>query len=268
MPGYRAKKRFGQNFLKSESVISRIVDLIRPYAGMSIVEVGAGRGALSLPLARADVRLKAIEIDRDLIGYLSKLLRSYSNAELVCADFLRWEPDMDQGGKFTLVGNLPFNITSPVIEWLVAHRQLLDRVVLLIQRELAARLSAGPGSREWSPLSLLTQLHFDINYHFEVAAKHFHPAPEVTSAVIELTPHPESAVRYPHIFERVVRAAFIQRRKLLVNNLVTSFSLAPEDVRSILREIGLPDNCRAEQVTTEQFLQLTESLVACRMIKE
>jgi 16S rRNA (adenine1518-N6/adenine1519-N6)-dimethyltransferase len=266
VPGYRAKKRFGQNFLKSEDIIARIVDLIHPAAGMSIVEVGAGRGALSLVLAQADVKLTAIEIDRDLTGYLTKLLKPYPQAEIVSTDFLKWEPESDE--SFTLVGNLPFNITSPVIEWLVWHRQSIDRAVLLIQRELAARLSSGPGGRDWSPLSILTQLHFDIKYHFEVGPKNFHPAPEVTSAVIEMLPRGDAGNKPPRGLERVVRAAFAQRRKLLVNNLSSAFSLAPSDIRNVLREIGLNDQCRAEQVTIEQFLQLTESLVGHRMFRE
>ena len=124
MGGYRAKKRLGQNFLKSQSVIDQMVELIDPRPGQRIIEIGPGRGALTATLAASGADITAVEFDRDLIGYLSKLVGSCDNVEILNEDFLTYQPAYD---GFKLVGNIPYNITSPVVDWAVNYRTRIDR---------------------------------------------------------------------------------------------------------------------------------------------
>jgi 16S rRNA (adenine1518-N6/adenine1519-N6)-dimethyltransferase len=259
MGSYRAKKRLGQNFLKSQVIIDKLVELIDPRPGERIVEIGPGRGALTIALAPSGALITAVEYDRDLIGYLTKLAAPYPGVRIINRDFLDFQPDCD---SFKLVGNIPYNLTSPVVDWAVAHSSAISLGVLMVQMEVAERLASSPGSKNWSPAAIMTQLHFDIRLCFEVAAKHFRPPPKVVSAVIELAPRRGKKVTLPGQFERVVRASFRHRRKTLVNNLVTHLSPDRKAIIEVLQVLNLTERIRAEEVTTEQFLELTKLLVA------
>lgn len=262
----RPKKRLGQHFLKSPDVIKRIVDLIDPQVGQTIVEIGPGRGALTLPLVASGAEVVAVEFDLDAARYLSRRLAKKSNLKVVNQDFLTFEPDRLGLAKFTLVGNLPFNITSPVIDWAINHRSMIERACFMVQKEMAARLAARPNSKDWSPLSIFTQLHFEVAHCFDVAPEHFQPRPKVTSTVITLTPKEKILIKHSAQFEKVVRTSFRHRRKLLVNNLVPDIISQTQAAREILCKLDLPENCRAEQLTTAQFLTLTNRLVAHKIL--
>lgn len=260
MNGYRPKKRLGQNFLVSKDAIQRIVNLIQPTSSMAIVEIGAGRGALTLPLAKSGAIVGAVEIDIDLIGYLEKLLEDYPNCSILNQDFLTIDPSSANVDPFVLVGNLPYQISSPVIEWIVQNREFIQKACLMMQKEVADRLASSPGCKDWSPLAIFTQLYFDVETCFTVGAEAFRPSPKVTSAVVNMTPKSAVTVADPVRFERVVRASFKQRRKTLVNNLVGEVVIGADELRSLLVQMQLPINIRAEQVSTEQFLVLAERL--------
>ncbi len=266
MSALRPKKRLGQHFLKSPDVIKKICDLVHPQAGQAIVEIGPGRGALTLPLVESGAEVVAVEFDRDAAGYLNRWLAKESNLRVINQDFLTFEPDSVGLTRFTLAGNLPFNITSPVIDWAITHRSMIDRACLMVQKEMAARLSAAPNSKDWSPLSIFTQLHFDVDHHFDVGPQHFQPKPKVTSTVITLTPKERVRIKHLAQFEKVVRTSFRHRRKLLVNNLVPDIITQAQSARQILRELALPENCRAEQLTSAQFLTLTKCLIAHKIL--
>ncbi|MDH3889726.1 MAG: 16S rRNA (adenine(1518)-N(6)/adenine(1519)-N(6))-dimethyltransferase RsmA [candidate division Zixibacteria bacterium] len=262
MSGYRPKKRLGQNFLISKETIQRIIDLIQPTDAQSIIEIGAGRGALTLPMAQSGAIVTAVEIDRDLIGYLEKLLENYPNSSILNQDFLRLDPTAAKLAPFVLVGNLPYQISSPVIEWVVQNRESVQVAFLMMQKEVAERLASSPGSKDWSPLAIFTQLYFDVETCFTVGPSAFRPAPKVTSAVVRMTPKAADVVADPVPFQRIVRAAFRQRRKLLVNNLLGEVTTGPEFLRSLLLKMNLPVDIRAEQVSTEQFCALADELVS------
>ena len=166
MSAYHAKKRLGQNFLHSPEIVDRIVDLVDAGEGETLIEIGPGRGALTLALARTAANVIAVEFDRDLVGYLQKLLRAHDNVTIVNTDFLTFQPE---AAPFKLVGNLPFNLTSPVIDWTIAHSRDVRSAVFMVQREMARRLAAESGGRDWSPLAVLSQLYFDINIEFDVS---------------------------------------------------------------------------------------------------
>jgi len=261
MPPYRAKKRLGQNFLKSEDAIARIVAIIEPRPDRTIVEIGPGRGALTLPLGEAGSDVIGVEFDRDLTGYLNRLTRRLDNVRILNQDFLDFDPDALDLDRFTLVGNLPYNITTPVLEWAVQHHEQLDGVVLMMQKEVGTRLSSSPGQRDWSPLAIFTQMYFSIESCFTVDRVSFHPRPRVSSVVIKLTPRRSMSLRHPLPFRIVVRQAFRQRRKLLVNNLVPDIIPSPEVARMLLEELEWPANVRAEQLSSEQFEKLSDLLV-------
>jgi len=259
MGGYRAKKRLGQHFLKSSAVISRLVELIDPCPGESIIEIGPGRGALTTALAPSGAKITAVEFDSDLTEYLSGAVSRHTNVEIINQDFLRYEPDE---GTFKLVGNIPYNITSPVVEWIVAHRESITRVYLMLQREMAERLTSSPGSKGWSPIAIFTQLHFDLRRCFDIPARDFSPPPKVVSSVVELERKKSIAVAHPSEFERLVRLSFKHRRKTLLNNLVPELTADRELAWALMAELSLPQRVRAEQVTTAQFLELTKLLVS------
>jgi 16S rRNA (adenine1518-N6/adenine1519-N6)-dimethyltransferase len=259
MGGYRAKKRLGQHFLQSQAIIDKIVELVEARPVDRIVEIGPGQGALTAALAQSGASVTAVEFDRDLSAYLEKLRDEYPNVEIVQGDFLSFDPE---GSEIKLVGNIPYNITSPVVDWIVAHRDHLSRVYLMVQRELADRLASSPGSKDWSPIAIFTQLHFDIRRCFDVAPEHFKPPPKVMSSVIEFVGRESVVVEHYDRFEKLVRASFAHRRKTMVNNLSSELMLSKESLRDILARGDLDENVRAEQVTIAQFLELTKLLLA------
>ncbi|MBU8932846.1 MAG: 16S rRNA (adenine(1518)-N(6)/adenine(1519)-N(6))-dimethyltransferase RsmA [candidate division Zixibacteria bacterium] len=266
MPGYHAKKRLGQNFLKSREIIERIVELVAPTQGDSIIEIGPGRGSLTLPLAESGASITAVEFDRDVIGYLEKLLRKWPNAKIVNQDFLSFDPGEAGEGPHKLIGNLPYNITSPALAWVTENRKSVHRAVFMVQKEVGQRVAASPGNKNWSPLSIFTQLSFDVHLCFDVAPEHFQPPPKVTSCVIELTPIKKPvAVVHEQLFERVVRTGFRQRRKLLSNNLAPDLLPDTGSVRKLLAQAGLAEDVRAEEVSIAGFLKLTECLAVISM---
>lgn len=258
MGGYRAKKRLGQNFLVSAEAVEKIIRGIAPQPSETIIEVGAGRGALTLPLAESGARIIAVEYDQDLIGYLTALLRGKHNVEIVHVDFLEYDPSALD--RFVLVGNLPYNISSPVLSWACRYHKQIDRSVLMMQKEVALRLSSAPGSKGWSPLSLFTQLYFETEVLFHVQRDQFHPRPDVTSTVIRLTPAEPPAIENFDFFERVVRGAFAQRRKLLVNNLAGEFAVSSHDIKQSLEPLNISVTARAEELSTVQFIGLASAM--------
>ncbi len=258
MAGYRAKKRFGQNFLKSPEVIQKIIDAVNPQPDSHVIEIGAGRGAITLPLAETEATITAIEFDNDLIGYLTKLLSKFQNVEIIHTDFLKYEPDFK---NYILVGNLPYNITTPVIEWACERRNDIHSAFFMTQKEVALRLSAEPHSKDWSPLAIFTQLYFDIELLFHISAKHFSPPPKVESSIVKLIPKQNVQIENAELFEQVVRAAFSQRRKTLLNNLTLSLILKSDENKLILKECNLDEKIRAEQISIESFLKLTNLFV-------
>ncbi len=265
MGGYRAKKRLGQHFLTSDDIIRQIVDSISPKAGDRIIEVGPGRGALTVGLAESGAQVTAVEFDRDMIERLNDTVGKQPNVTIIQADFLMYEPNRAGFPSFKLIGNLPYNISSPVLDWCAHHTDRIDRAVFMVQREVAHRVASTPGGKDWSPLAIFMQLLFDIRLLFDVSPKHFTPPPEVWSTVFELVPK-KSRIEVPDGFEKLVRAAFAQRRKTLVNNLVPDIGPDAEQIRKILLEMSLTPTIRAEQLSIDQFLTLTGILRANRLL--
>jgi 16S rRNA (adenine1518-N6/adenine1519-N6)-dimethyltransferase len=254
---HRARKRFGQNFLHDQQVVDRIVQAIRPTPGHRVIEIGPGQGALTAPLLAACGALTAIEIDRDLAGHLRQRHAGDAAFTLVEGDVL----DQDFAalapgpGGLRIVGNLPYNISTPLLFHLLKYRALIHDMVFMLQLEVVERLAALPDSEAYGRLSVMMQYHCAVEPLFKVPPGAFTPAPKVESAVVRLTPHRPSP--YPAVdeqsFGRLVKAAFSQRRKTLRNTLKPLFSATqlaelPVDLQRRAETLGVPDYVRLARI--------------------
>ncbi len=268
LSGHRPRKRFGQHFLTDGRVIRSLLDRAGLEPTDRVLEIGPGRGALTLPMARRVNRVLAVEKDRDLAAWLQETLpaRGIHNTTVVCADILRLDDEILDAlspNRVLVVGNLPYNISTPVVERLIQHRRRIRRAVLMFQKEVADRLAAPPGGRTYGALTVLVGLHARVRRLLRVGKEAFRPEPRVESAVVELdfdAPHPrrpESEVR----FERVVKGAFAQRRKTLLNALSSAFpDLDRHELRRTLLHCGIDPGRRAESLSIDRFIQLSEAL--------
>lgn len=222
-PAHRARKRFGQNFLRDPGIISRIVRAIAPRPGERLVEIGPGQGALTEPLLDAAGALEVIELDRDLIPGLRVQFFNYPDFVIHEGDALKFDfaALKGDGPALRVVGNLPYNISTPLIFHLLAARGAVTDMHFMLQKEVVERLAATPGSADWGRLSIMAQYFCRVDSLFIVPPESFTPQPKIDSAIVRLTPHSE----LPHpaidevLFADVVREAFSQRRKTLRNNL-------------------------------------------------
>lgn len=222
-PVHRARKRFGQNFLRDPGIIARIVRAIGPRADDRLVEIGPGQGALTEPLLAATGRLEVIELDRDLIPGLRVQFFNYPDFVIHEGDALRFDfaALKGEGPALRVVGNLPYNISTPLIVHLLSVRQAIADMHFMLQKEVVERLAAVPGGADWGRLAVMAQYHCRVESLFVVPPEAFVPRPKVDSAIVRLTPHdvlPHVAHDETLLFD-VVREAFGQRRKTLRNNL-------------------------------------------------
>ncbi len=249
------KKRFGQNFLTDPHIIERILEAFAPLPGQKIVEIGPGRGALTAGLIERASPITAIEIDRDLVAQLSK--RYPSDAiTLIEQDALQYAfTSTTPDAKLRIIGNLPYNISTPLLVHLFDYQGHWTDMMFMLQKEVADRLLAQPDSKEYGRLSLLAQLHCDMHRVVSVSPGAFYPVPKVHSTVVAFRPKPlPLPVHHLPTFERLVFLSFNQRRKTLRNALK---SLCHED---ILRAVGVDPQARAETLPLAVFVQLANHL--------
>ena len=246
------KKRFGQHFLSDRHLLQRIVRLAALSPEDTVVEIGPGAGSLTRELAAAARRVIAIEIDRDLVPALRASMPQ--NVEIVEGDALEINLTQLAGGeKFHLVGNLPYNIATPLLKKFIAARAHATDATVMLQKEVAERIRAKANSADYGPLSVLLQYYATPVWGFTVPPGAFTPRPKVDSAVIRLEWKPAIADNTP--FTDFVHHAFGSRRKKLLNNLVSMFSQKTrEELASALEAAGVSRDARAETLTVEQFL--------------
>jgi 16S rRNA (adenine1518-N6/adenine1519-N6)-dimethyltransferase len=266
--GLRPRKTLGQHFLVDRGIIQGIISRARFQPSDTILEIGPGRGALTFPLARSVGHVVAVEKDSRLAGLLEeKLSRAgIDNVTLVNRDILKWEfneiPNLSSD-KIQVIGNLPYNISSPFLEKLVENRSLVSRAVLMFQLEVARRLTASPGSKAYGALTLIVRYHAEPTAFFEVSADAFFPRPKVKSMVLELDfdrPYPKRAVHDVDL-KRVVKGAFAHRRKTLLNSLKGFFpSWNREMILEAMKKCGIDPGTRAETLDMDKFLCLGTAL--------
>jgi len=247
------RKKWGQNFLSDPNLIRKIVNVIQPQPEDSILEIGPGDGVLTRELLQKVKYLSAVEIDPLLFESLSAD-PSLSSANIVHADIINVSvQDIVNDAKLKIVGNIPYNITSPLIFHLIDQRESWDTIFLMVQKEVAERLAARPGIKAYSRISVMVQSFLNVKKHFIISPKVFFPRPKVQSAIVELSKKPEPLVPeadFPR-FQKIVKAAFSQRRKMLKNTLNGfGFSDILQDKIDFTR--------RPETLSVEEFAALSK----------
>jgi 16S rRNA (adenine1518-N6/adenine1519-N6)-dimethyltransferase len=255
---HRARKRFGQNFLQDPGIIHRIARSIQASSNDHIVEIGPGQGALTADLLASGCQLDALELDRDLIPILQQRFKNAANFHLQQGDALTFDFSSLQSDseKLRVVGNLPYNISTPLIFHLLNQQQLIKDMYFMLQREVVNRLAAAPGSKNYGRLGVMTQYYCQVESLFEVPPEAFNPKPKVQSAIVRLVPHQQ----LPHPAENVetlqsiLRTVFNQRRKTLRNSLKNT--LRSEQ----LEALAINPGARPETLTLQQFVAIANSL--------
>jgi 16S rRNA (adenine1518-N6/adenine1519-N6)-dimethyltransferase len=251
------RKRFGQHFLRDEQVIARIVQAINPLPTQRIVEIGPGEGAITLPMLRKAGRLTVIELDRDLVPRIAAKCDGVGEVEIINADVLGVDLRALAGSdKLRVVGNLPYNISSPILFHCIDYIDSIADMHFMLQKEVVERMAAAPGSKVYGRLSVMLQLACRVEPLLPVPPEAFRPPPKVDSAVVRLTPLAREARPVDHMptITRLVRAAFGQRRKTLSNSLDGLAS--SEDMLGA----GIDPRARAEQLSPGSFVALAEHL--------
>lgn len=254
---HRPRKRFGQHFLHDETAINDIVAAIAPQPGDTMVEIGPGQGAITGPLLRRLGRLHAIEIDRDLIPALERRFAQDGDLTIHAADALRFDIGTlsPAGGRLRVVGNLPYNISTPLIFHLLASSSAVADMHFLLQKEVVDRIAAAPGGGAYGRLSVMAQYRCHCEKLFGVASAAFSPPPKVESALLRLKPYsrPPIAVNNEQRFARIVSEAFSQRRKTIKNNLKKMLTV------EAIEGAGVDPNLRPEKLSLAQFAALANA---------
>jgi len=256
---HRARKRFGQHFLHDRGVVSRILDAFDPKPGDTVVEIGPGLGALTRPLLERLPHLHVVEFDRDLVARLRADFPperlSVHQADALKFDFHKLMPAT---GKLRILGNLPYNISTPLLFHLLDQQEVIGDMLFMLQKEVVERMAAPPGGKDYGRLSVMLQSLVQVEKLFDVRPGAFTPPPKVDSSIVRLIPHAVPPVRIDdrHTFARIAQAAFAHRRKTLRNNLR---GLLTAD---IIAALGIDPERRAETLTLAEFAALANALAA------
>lgn len=261
--GFRFSKAMGQNFLIDPEIPRRIAEASGAGADCGVVEIGPGVGALTAELARRAGRVVAVELDRDLLPVLAETLEGLSNVEVVPGDALKLDLSALAAEKLAgltplVCANLPYNVATPLLSRL-AETPCFRSVTVMVQREVARRVCAAPGTPDYGAFSLLMQYRMETELLFDVPRECFLPAPKVTSSVLRCVRRDRSAVEVADevFFRRVVRGAFLLRRKTLVNSLSAALpGVEKETIRAAVLSAGLPEAVRGERLALEDFARL------------
>lgn len=255
MSGHQARKRFGQHFLTDPGVIDEILHAIRPTQNDTIVEIGPGQAAITAPLLRLSGHVHAIELDRDLAARLQHQYREEKRLTVHQADALRFD-FATLGDALRIVGNLPYNISTPLLFHLLDYRERIIDMHFMLQKEVVARMAAAPGSRAYGRLGIMLGCHFAIEALFDVDRTAFDPPPNVTSAIVRLTPLPPGTydIKDTEVLSRLVATAFSQRRKTIRNSL----RKVADDAQ--LEAAGIDPQLRPEAISIAEYVQLANAL--------
>ena len=265
--GVRLRKSLGQHILIDGNIARKITDELDPGSDQGVIEIGPGLGALTSRLAALARRVVAVEIDRRMVSVLRAETKGMGNVSVEESNFLKVDlgdliAPYDDIDEWKVVGNLPYYITSAILMHLVEARRYFSRAVITVQEEFAGRLVAGPGSKDYSSLSIYVQYHFKPEVLFTIKPTSFHPRPDVRSAAVRLE-RPERKtldVRDEGLFFQTIRAAFGQRRKTLKRSLRQIPGLTPEKIGELGRMSGVGLNNRPEDISIRQFVDLSNAI--------
>ena len=250
---HRPRKRFGQNFLQDQQTIFAILEAFHPEPTDTVVEIGPGLGALTIPLLKKLPTLTAIEIDTDLQAHLAAIPEGLQKLHLINADALTLDY-ATLGKKLRIIGNLPYNISTPLLFHLLRFAHSIEDMHFMLQKEVVERLAADPGSKTYGRMSVMVQYFCEVEHLFDVPPSAFYPQPKVWSAILRLTPHLVSP--YPMValetLERTVATAFSMRRKTLANNLKPLMKAAD------LIALGIDPVLRPEQISVADYVHIAK----------
>ncbi|MGI9200068.1 MAG: 16S rRNA (adenine(1518)-N(6)/adenine(1519)-N(6))-dimethyltransferase RsmA [Woeseiaceae bacterium] len=252
---HRARKRFGQHFLTDTGVIDAIVDAVRPDSGDTVIEIGPGLAAITTPLLAQCGAMHLIELDRDLAAMLRQKFADEPRVTIHEADALQFDFSV-LGNDLRVVGNLPYNISTPLLFHLLDYRDQITDMHFMLQKEVVARMAAGPGSKAYGRLGIMLGCYFDIEALFDVDRLSFEPPPDVTSAIVRLTPLPPGTYNIQDVakLSQLVATAFSQRRKTIRNSLK---KVADEET---LEFVGIDPGLRPEAISIAQYVELSNTL--------
>ncbi|NIB39188.1 16S rRNA (adenine(1518)-N(6)/adenine(1519)-N(6))-dimethyltransferase RsmA [Pseudomaricurvus alkylphenolicus] len=261
---HRARKRFGQNFLEDDNIIRRIVKSIRPKAADNLVEIGPGKGAITEQLLSTCPTLNVVELDRDLIPVLlAQFIARYPDFKIHQTDALKFDfatllqdSDGNNRGPLRIVGNLPYNISTPLIFHLLSYHSQVTDMHFMLQKEVVDRMAAQPGAKAYGRLSVMVQYYCKVENLFDVPPESFNPRPKVDSAIVRLVPYTElpHPARNVKLLERLVNTAFQQRRKTLRNSLK---QLLPAEA---IESLNIDTSIRPENITLAEYVALSDKL--------
>lgn len=253
--GHRARKRFGQNFLVSDNVINDIIRSVSPKTNEQVIEIGPGLGALTDRLVSTGASVTAIELDRDLVDHLNQRFSAQENFTLINADALQVDFSTLSDKKLRVIGNLPYNISTPIMFHLLKNASQIQDMHFMLQKEVVNRLCGQPGTSAWGRLSIMVQYHCDVESLLDVPPGSFDPPPKVDSAVVRLSPRPpDKPVRDLKMLEKVVRIAFNMRRKTLRNALKGLFT------EQQIRDLDIDPSLRPENLSLADYVTLANEL--------
>lgn len=256
----RPKKSLGQHFLTDPLIISDIIDALDPKPGESILEIGPGEGVLTFPLVNSGADIIAIELDRRLAPKLEQEFKKRDNLKIFEADILAVDPEEFGLEKFALIGNLPYNITSPILSWILKYNKMITRAVLMMQKEVALRIVAQKGKAR-SSITVLISIYYDCSLECDVPPESFTPPPKVDSAVVRFNRHNRTYdVGDFDRFAKFVRFCFAGKRKTLLNNLNSAYPLTRDQLLAIIQNRCGERPVRAEQINLETFILLSKDI--------
>lgn len=254
---HKTKKRFGQHFLHEQQIISQIVNAVQLTEQQVLLEIGPGQGAITIPLLQKYKRLTAIELDRDLIKPLSKEAILHGDLTLINADVLNIDFNaLFSGQSLSIVGNLPYNISTPLLFHLLAFSNIIASMTFMVQQEVANRITADVGHKNYGRLSIMMQYHCASSYLFHVPPESFSPPPKVDSAVIHLLPHKQlqTTLKDKTLLDKIVKIAFSQRRKTIRNSLSSLLTSKQFEIS------GINSKLRAENLSLADYISLTNTV--------
>lgn len=252
-----ARKRFGQNFLHDQNIIYQIISHLTIQANDHWLEIGPGQGALTQPILKSGTKLDVIELDRDLVDILKDKFAHHPNLTLHSGDALRFNISglVEPGKQLRVVGNLPYNISTPLVFHLLDHVNVIQDMTFMLQSEVVERLCANPGSKSYGRLSIMVGYYCQAEALFNVPPEAFDPIPKVNSAIVRLTPRtPAISANNMELFRKIVAQAFTQRRKTMRNALRDWVS------EPIFHELNIDPSRRPETLSINEFVQISNAL--------
>jgi 16S rRNA (adenine1518-N6/adenine1519-N6)-dimethyltransferase len=266
--GVHPSKKLGQSFLVNDFYDCSIVDAAKIELKDTIIEIGSGIGNLTKILLDSGYRVIAVELDRRFCEYLKKKFGGYENFNLICDDILNLNINdlknefLGDGQKFTVLGNIPYSLSTPIIKHFISYKEICKKIYLLLQKEVWERLSGNPRSKDYGFFTILTSMNFTTSRMLEIKRQNFYPIPKVDSTLVRFEPIDLLKCKDKELLIKILSAAFSQRRKMMKNTLskVSGLCLKEDDIVGILNSEGISEKARPEELSLDQFIRFSDTI--------